>query len=74
MTTTHVLALAAWPRCPLQLPEQVDLGPRGTITDVPLHISTQVQRLDSTCPLLRTLAREALDTFIARAGLSPVRD
>lgn len=72
MTTTDVLALAAWPPCPIQLPTEVSLGAHGTINNVPLHLATQVQRLDSECPLLRALARESLATFIARAGLCPV--
>ena len=72
MTTTDVLALAAWPPCPIQLPAEVSLGAHGTITDVPRHLATQVARLDSPCPLLRALARESLDTFITRAGLRPV--
>lgn len=72
MTPNDALHLAAWPPCPLHLPAEVDLGNgRGLVTDVPLHLSTQVERLDSPCPLLRALAREALDTFIARAGLGP---
>jgi len=72
MTPNDVTLLAAWPPCPMPLPSRVDLGNgRGLVTDVPLHLSTQVDRLESTCPLLRALAREALDTFIARVGLGP---
>jgi len=64
ISTAQVLTLAAWPPCPLHLPEQISLGSAGTITNLPRYISLHVSRLDSPSALLARLSREALDRIL----------
>lgn len=65
ITTAQVIALAAWPPCPIHLPEQINLGGH-TITDVPRNISLHVSRLDSPSKLLARLSRHHLDLLIEK--------
>ena len=66
ITPSQVLALAAWPPCPLHLPEQVSLGGHGTITDVAGYISTNVTRLNVPSQILNRRSRQALDLLIEK--------
>lgn len=60
MNPDHILDLAAWPPCPIHLPDQVRMGEWGTIYDVPRFISLHIARLDSESPLLRKIAARNL--------------
>lgn len=60
MEPDHILAFAAWPPCPIHLPDQVRVGQWGVIFDVPRFISLHIARLDSECPLLRKIAARNL--------------
>lgn len=64
MTEQQVLDLAAWPPCPLPLPEHISRPQRGDIVNVPRYISLHLSRLDSTSKRLARLSREALDELI----------
>ncbi|MBL7780665.1 MAG: hypothetical protein JNM22_05560 [Saprospiraceae bacterium] len=65
MTALEVLQFVTWPPCPIRLPEQLSLGPHGTITSVADYIAIQVSRADSDCERLRSLHQPQL-TWIAR--------
>jgi hypothetical protein len=60
MTPDHVRAFAAWPPCPVTIPDTLRPAPWLHITDVPLFISLHITRLDSPCALLRRLAERNL--------------
>lgn len=65
MTPQQVLAFAAWPRCPVRLPDSIDMAGHGVIVNVPAFIGTQLARLDSDSERLRALAAPKVE-WIAR--------
>ena len=60
LTTSEVLALAAWPPCPLHLPATIEPAAWIRINDVPHFISLHITRLDSESPVLRRIAERNL--------------
>lgn len=70
MQPDHILAFAAYPPCPLYLPDQVLVGEWGLIFDVPRFIGVHLERLDSDSPLLRKIAARNLAALARKLSQS----
>lgn len=70
MQPDHILALAAWPPCPLHLPDQVRVGEWGIIFDVPRFIGLHLERLDSESVLLRKISARNLAALARKLSQS----